>query len=173
MDTKDVKNGYFSIAPKTKEIGEATTYLATGGMGEVIGLTSLAMQQAQPKVQMDTDLAMALCLLADQTLKSTCVGGKLKFGADSYHCWINSDDGESQLIVAWSLGQSGSGALHVVGMHCDAGVRAFDLCHRHVRPSLFCAALRKHMAVWLGDYMPEAEDMLKLMCQHWHIEFVE
>jgi len=50
-------------------IEEATRYLETGGMGEVIGFTTLAVEMNQPKVQMDTDMAMALCLLADETLK--------------------------------------------------------------------------------------------------------
>lgn len=51
------------------DIDEATKYLETGGLGEVIGLASMAIQARQPKVQMDADMAMALCLLADETLK--------------------------------------------------------------------------------------------------------
>jgi hypothetical protein len=51
------------------DIEEAKKYLETGGLGEVIGLTQLAIQNYQPKVQMDADLAMALCLLADETIK--------------------------------------------------------------------------------------------------------
>lgn len=51
------------------DIKAATEYLETGGLGEVIGFTSLALELDQPKVQMDTDMAMALCLLADETLK--------------------------------------------------------------------------------------------------------
>jgi hypothetical protein len=50
-------------------IEEASHYLETGGLGEVIGLTSLALQHKQPKVEMDSDMAMALCLLADEALK--------------------------------------------------------------------------------------------------------
>lgn len=50
-------------------VEEATTYLETGGLGEVIGFTSMAMQSGQPKVQMDSDMAMALCLLADEAMK--------------------------------------------------------------------------------------------------------
>jgi hypothetical protein len=53
----------------TAKIDEAKAYLADGGLGEVIGLTSMAIQSGQPKVQMDADMAMALCLLADETLK--------------------------------------------------------------------------------------------------------
>lgn len=48
----------------------ATEYLRTGGMGEVIGFTTIAHENGQSKVRMDTDMAMALCLLADQTLKA-------------------------------------------------------------------------------------------------------
>jgi len=51
------------------DVAEATTYLETGGLGEVIGLTDLARQMEQSKVQMDTDMAMALCLLAGEALK--------------------------------------------------------------------------------------------------------
>ena len=50
-------------------IKEAREYLETGGLGEVIGLTSMAIEMDQPKVQLDSDMAMALCLLADEALK--------------------------------------------------------------------------------------------------------
>ena len=52
------------------DIKGATDYLATGGMGEVIGFTDMAMKMKQPKVQMDADMAMALCLLASEALKA-------------------------------------------------------------------------------------------------------
>lgn len=51
------------------DVESATDYLVTGGLGEVIGLASITMQMGQPKVQMDADMAMALCLLADEALK--------------------------------------------------------------------------------------------------------
>lgn len=51
------------------DVDEATRYLTTGGLAEVIGLTEMTRQLNQPKVQMDTDMAMALCLLADEALK--------------------------------------------------------------------------------------------------------
>lgn len=51
------------------DIEEAKKYLETGGLGEVMGLASIANDAGQPKVQMDTDMAIALCLLADETLK--------------------------------------------------------------------------------------------------------
>lgn len=54
---------------RREAIEDATRYLETGGMGEVIGLTSVALDMSQPKIQMDSDMAMALCLLADETLK--------------------------------------------------------------------------------------------------------
>ena len=53
-----------------EDIAEAKSYLETGGLGEVIGLASLARDMSQPKVQMDTDMAIALCLLADEAIKS-------------------------------------------------------------------------------------------------------
>lgn len=50
------------------DIDAATKYLETGGLGEVIGLTDIAIKMNQPKVQMDSDMAMALCLLASEAL---------------------------------------------------------------------------------------------------------
>lgn len=52
------------------DVESAKTYLETGGLGEVIGFTSLAMEDGQNKVQMDTDMAMELCLLADEAIKN-------------------------------------------------------------------------------------------------------
>lgn len=52
----------------TEAVEDVVDYLRTGGMGEVIGLTDLARQMKEPKVQMDTDMAMALCLLASEAL---------------------------------------------------------------------------------------------------------
>lgn len=50
-------------------IEEAQKYLESGGLGEVIGLTQRAIEMHQRKILMDADMAMALCLLADETLK--------------------------------------------------------------------------------------------------------
>ncbi len=44
-------------------------YLRTGGLGEVAGLTELAMNSGHPKVTSDTTMAMALCILAAEGLK--------------------------------------------------------------------------------------------------------
>lgn len=52
------------------DVAKATEYLTDGGLGEVIGLTDIARHMSQPKVQMDTDMAMALCLLADEAIKA-------------------------------------------------------------------------------------------------------
>lgn len=52
------------------DVDASTAYLSDGGLGEVIGFTSLAHEMDQPKVQMDTDMAMALCLLADEAIKT-------------------------------------------------------------------------------------------------------
>lgn len=51
------------------DVVESTTYLETGGLGDVIGLTSAAMKMGEPKVQMDSAMAMALCVLADEALR--------------------------------------------------------------------------------------------------------
>lgn len=48
----------------TQGTDEARTYLLTGGLGEVIGLADVARDLGSPKVQMDTDMALALCELA-------------------------------------------------------------------------------------------------------------
>ncbi|HRK69437.1 MAG TPA: hypothetical protein PKY73_17940 [Hyphomonas sp.] len=50
------------------DVDGSTAYLMDGGLGEVIGLTSLAHEMQQSKVQMDTDMAMALCLLAAEAV---------------------------------------------------------------------------------------------------------
>lgn len=54
----------------TEGVRSTIDYLATGGLSEVIGLTSVAMHQNYPKVQSDTDMAMALCLLAAEALEA-------------------------------------------------------------------------------------------------------
>lgn len=53
---------------RKRKIDEATAYLATGGLGEVIGMTDATLSMGLPKVQMDTEMAMALCILANETL---------------------------------------------------------------------------------------------------------
>lgn len=52
------------------KIDEATDYLQDGGIGELIGLAEVAIRMSQPKVQMDAPMAMALCLLAREAIKS-------------------------------------------------------------------------------------------------------
>lgn len=51
------------------DIDEAKAYLETGGLGEVVGLTDLAIKAGQTKVQMDAGMAMALCILANEALR--------------------------------------------------------------------------------------------------------
>lgn len=46
------------------KVDAARRYLASGGLGEVFGLADLTMRSGGEKVQMDTDLALALCMLA-------------------------------------------------------------------------------------------------------------
>jgi len=52
------------------DVDEAMRYLTTGGLGEVIGMTSWSLSDGVRKVQMDTDMAMALCLLASEALEA-------------------------------------------------------------------------------------------------------
>lgn len=51
------------------DVEESTRYLTTGGLGEVMGMADICRQLQQPKVQMDTDMAIALCLLAAEALE--------------------------------------------------------------------------------------------------------
>lgn len=53
-----------------KDIDEALKYLETGGLGEVAGLADIAHKAGSEKVQMDTDMAIALCILAQETINS-------------------------------------------------------------------------------------------------------
>lgn len=53
---------------RNSAIEAATRYLETGGLGEVLGFASGAMDLQMPKVQMDTDMAIALCMLASEAL---------------------------------------------------------------------------------------------------------
>lgn len=55
-------------AERKKQIEDASAYLETGGLGEVIGFASMYMDAGEPKVQMDTDMAIALCILAAEAL---------------------------------------------------------------------------------------------------------
>lgn len=48
----------------TASVSEALSYLKDGGLGEVLGLADASKKAGHMKVQMDTDMAIALCLLA-------------------------------------------------------------------------------------------------------------
>ena len=53
----------------TDKVQEAIDYLKDGGLGEVIGLAADTQRSGLPKVQMDTEMALALCQLAGDGLK--------------------------------------------------------------------------------------------------------
>lgn len=53
----------------TDDVRDALAYLCSGGIGEVIGLTSIALRSGEPVVQSSAAMAMALCLLADQAIR--------------------------------------------------------------------------------------------------------
>lgn len=55
-------------------IDDATQYLETGGLGEVIGMAQISWEMGHKKVQMDTDMAIALCILADEYMKTRSTG---------------------------------------------------------------------------------------------------
>lgn len=50
------------------DIASAIEYLATGGLGEVVGITHTAYLSSQPRVQSTPDLVLALCTLAQEAL---------------------------------------------------------------------------------------------------------
>ena len=52
------------------DVKEAMKYLQDGGLGEVIGLTDAAMKAGSPKVQSDTEMVMALCILAHEAIET-------------------------------------------------------------------------------------------------------
>ncbi len=52
-----------------RSIDEAKRYLETGGFREVIDLVSFAMEAKRSKIRLGADMAMALCLLAEEALK--------------------------------------------------------------------------------------------------------
>jgi hypothetical protein len=45
------------------DIAYSIEYLTNGGLGEVYGMAEVAASMKQPKVQMDTSMAMAMCRL--------------------------------------------------------------------------------------------------------------
>ena len=51
-----------------EDIRFALSYLATGGLGEVIAISYAAISAGQPKVQSDPDMILALCILAQEGL---------------------------------------------------------------------------------------------------------
>ncbi|WP_019999026.1 hypothetical protein [Aureimonas ureilytica] len=51
-------------------IDDAMGYLTDGGLGEVFGLADIYRQMGEPKVQLDSDMAMALCVLANEGLEA-------------------------------------------------------------------------------------------------------
>lgn len=57
------------MSEKKADIKAATEYLETGGLGEVLGLATMSLEAGHLKIQMDTDMAIALCILADEALK--------------------------------------------------------------------------------------------------------
>ena len=57
----------------TEWTDEAMAYLLDGGLGEVIGLTSAAHEMDEPQVVINTDMAMALCLLAAKAIRTQTI----------------------------------------------------------------------------------------------------
>ncbi len=55
---------------ETDWLTESKEYLLNGGLGEVIGMTSVSKKMGFEKVQCDTATMMAICLLADEAVKA-------------------------------------------------------------------------------------------------------
>lgn len=53
----------------TEGVAYSLKYLRSGGLGEVIGFADLARTMGDQKVQMDTDMAIALCILATTAIQ--------------------------------------------------------------------------------------------------------
>lgn len=47
---------------------DALNYLVDGGLAEVFGMADICQKLGEPKVQMDTAMALALCRLANDGL---------------------------------------------------------------------------------------------------------
>lgn len=58
------------LTQENSSVTEAISYLEDGGMGEVFGLTHMALGHGEPTVQSDTSMAMALCILAAEAIQA-------------------------------------------------------------------------------------------------------
>lgn len=81
----------------TKNILDALAYLQDGGLMEVSQLTAGAMRLGQPKVEAETALAMALCLLADETYKLRIAVAEIVAANDAYD---ETEQGEARCHAA-------------------------------------------------------------------------
>lgn len=54
-----------------ERVKDARVYLEEGGLAEVMGLSEAALRSGHPKIQMDTDMAVALCLMTIDLLNRT------------------------------------------------------------------------------------------------------
>lgn len=52
------------------DVTESMDYLEDGGLGEVFGFTHMALTAGEPKVQSDTAMALAMCLLASEAIQA-------------------------------------------------------------------------------------------------------
>lgn len=59
-----------------RKLVDAREYLEGGGLGETLGLAYMARDMGSPKVQMDTDMAVALCLMASEAVGKQSGGGQ-------------------------------------------------------------------------------------------------
>lgn len=67
---KTPPSGKVEMSVVRYDVTEAMDYLTSGGLGEVMGRASVAADANAPTVQLDTDLAIALCVLANRGMEA-------------------------------------------------------------------------------------------------------
>lgn len=60
-----------TIKSQDPEVEGALEYLRDGGLGEVIGITVVARSLGHANLELNADVCMALCQLADQAIKAS------------------------------------------------------------------------------------------------------
>ena len=78
----------------TPDVDGSLRYLRTGGLGEVVGLIDVAMELGTRKVQSDADMAMALCMLANNLFALEDICRRVLAEIDNYYA---VDDGSPNI----------------------------------------------------------------------------
>jgi len=86
-----------------QSVRDALDYLKTGGLGEVAGLTSAALHSGHRKIASDTDMAMALCILAQAGPDCAAALDQAQKVVDA----VTFDDSGSLIAGVWKGGNGG------------------------------------------------------------------